>query len=264
MAVVPIIPNVLPSTWAANGDKATIPSDAQSTGRASFSEGFSPKTSLPETDGGVPPARTDFNGIFNILTEYAIWTRQGGGCTWSSGMNFVPPCLVHGSDGNVYKCVTASGPDMIGVGAKDPIVAGNEAYWLNLSALFTRATSTSAGKIGLVPAPKAGDQDKYLKGDGTWSEVEPSGSGNAPIIMQGVITTSWIGNSAPYTQTISVANVTNVSIVEISLPSTATSEQVAAYQALNWTDGGQASGSIVLKAWGITNSIAIPITIVVH
>ena len=29
------------------------------------------------------------------------------------------------------------------------------------------ATSTSAGKSGLVPAPKAGEENKFLKGDGT-------------------------------------------------------------------------------------------------
>ena len=33
---------------------------------------------------------------------------------------------------------------------------------------FTGATSSSAGVAGLVTAPAAGDQGKYLKGDGTW------------------------------------------------------------------------------------------------
>lgn len=30
------------------------------------------------------------------------------------------------------------------------------------------ATSSAAGKAGLVPAPAAGAQGKYLRGDGTW------------------------------------------------------------------------------------------------
>ena len=30
------------------------------------------------------------------------------------------------------------------------------------------ATSSATGKSGLVPAPAAGAQGKYLKGDGTW------------------------------------------------------------------------------------------------
>lgn len=39
---------------------------------------------------------------------------------------------------------------------------------------FTGATSSVAGANGLVPAPAAGDQGKYLKGDGTWGTVVPS------------------------------------------------------------------------------------------
>jgi hypothetical protein len=36
---------------------------------------------------------------------------------------------------------------------------------------FAGATSSTAGSTGLVPAPAAGDQDKVLKGDGTWATV---------------------------------------------------------------------------------------------
>ena len=35
---------------------------------------------------------------------------------------------------------------------------------------FTGATSGAAGTAGLVPAPAAGDQNKVLKGDGTWAD----------------------------------------------------------------------------------------------
>jgi len=37
---------------------------------------------------------------------------------------------------------------------------------------FTGATANKDGKPGAVPAPSAGDQDKFLKGDGTWGEVD--------------------------------------------------------------------------------------------
>lgn len=36
---------------------------------------------------------------------------------------------------------------------------------------MTGATADLAGAAGLVPAPKAGDQNKFLRGDGTWVEV---------------------------------------------------------------------------------------------
>lgn len=34
------------------------------------------------------------------------------------------------------------------------------------------ADENTAGEAGLVPAPQAGDQDKFLKGDGTWATIE--------------------------------------------------------------------------------------------
>ena len=33
------------------------------------------------------------------------------------------------------------------------------------------ATNLNSGKTGTVPAPASGDQDKFLKGDGTWSDI---------------------------------------------------------------------------------------------
>ena len=39
-------------------------------------------------------------------------------------------------------------------------------------AVFTGATSSSAGSEGLVPKPGSSDSEKFLKGDGTWSNVE--------------------------------------------------------------------------------------------
>lgn len=33
------------------------------------------------------------------------------------------------------------------------------------------ATASAAGKAGLVPAPAAGVQSKFLRGDGTWAEM---------------------------------------------------------------------------------------------
>lgn len=46
---------------------------------------------------------------------------------------------------------------------------------------FTGATSAAAGVEGLVPAPAAGDDDKFLKGDGTWGTVQ---SGQDALIIR--------------------------------------------------------------------------------
>lgn len=45
---------------------------------------------------------------------------------------------------------------------------------------FTGATAQAAGTHGYVPAPAAGNQNKFLKGDGTWGDVpNPSDMGGA-------------------------------------------------------------------------------------
>jgi len=38
-------------------------------------------------------------------------------------------------------------------------------------AVFKGSSSSEDGASGRVPAPKAGDQDKVLKGDGTWTDI---------------------------------------------------------------------------------------------
>lgn len=45
---------------------------------------------------------------------------------------------------------------------------------------FVGSSSGTAGSKGLVPAPAAGDQTKFLKGDGTWAV----GGGNALKIKE--------------------------------------------------------------------------------
>ena len=46
---------------------------------------------------------------------------------------------------------------------------------------MTAATSSAAGKAGLVPAPPAGAQGKFLRGDGTWQDIAASGLSAYPV-----------------------------------------------------------------------------------
>lgn len=83
-------------------------------------------------------------------------------------------------------------------------------------------------------------------------------------LLTGTIKTSWSGSSAPYTQTIAAAGVTANDVVEISLSKSATAAQAEAYAALMLQDGGQASGSFTLRAFGEKNTVSIPINIIVR
>ena len=65
------------------------------------------------------------------------------------------------------------------VDPSDPTYENSAHYWaLQASGAgndMTGATASTPGAHGLVPAPSAGDQDKYLKGDGTWATVSGGG-----------------------------------------------------------------------------------------
>lgn len=47
---------------------------------------------------------------------------------------------------------------------------------------FTGATSIAGGSSGLVPAPHAGDENKFLRGDGAWATVS---SGDPQVVIAG-------------------------------------------------------------------------------
>lgn len=83
-------------------------------------------------------------------------------------------------------------------------------------------------------------------------------------IFTDTISTTWVGSEAPFTQqkTLS-AIVTGNEVIRVSCPSSATVDQLEAYDALRLKDGGQAIGSFTLKAIGEKNLVEIPIIIAV-
>ena len=71
-------PNKIPLAFAASGDKNVIPESTETTGLASWRDGFPAITSAPFSEGGVAPKRADFNGIFYTLSLAMLWQQQGG------------------------------------------------------------------------------------------------------------------------------------------------------------------------------------------
>lgn len=68
---------------------------------------------------------------------------------------------------------------------------------------MTGATGSANGVHGLVPTPSAGDQDKFLRGDGTWAT---SVSTKILRISATIAANAWAGQG-PYTYTISNQNI---------------------------------------------------------
>lgn len=63
--------------------------------------------------------------------------------------------------------------------AKD--VPSNAVFTDTTYSVMTGASSGTAGASGLVPTPSAGDEGKYLKGDGTWGTVSSSSGANTDL-----------------------------------------------------------------------------------
>ena len=63
----------------------------------------------------------------------------------------------------------------------DKDVPANAVFTDHTYANMTAATASAAGKAGLVPAPAAGAQGKFLRGDGTWQAIASSGLSAYPV-----------------------------------------------------------------------------------
>jgi hypothetical protein len=101
--------------------------------------------------------------------------------------------------------------------------------------VFTGATSSTAGVAGIVPAPAAGDEVKFLRGDATWQTINiPSqdayvlsgayGSGNKTWVS----TLTKNGSIAAGTSTVPTASTSVYGITSLSSATNSSAEDVAA------------------------------------
>lgn len=120
-------PAILPGAFAAEGDKFVIPANNDGlAGLASIAKGFPPITQQPLDQGGLPPQREDFNGIFNLFSLFLLYIQNGGVFAYNNGLDYQPPCLVADPDSNIiYQCLQQNGPNTsAGVQALT-----QDAYW---------------------------------------------------------------------------------------------------------------------------------------
>lgn len=102
-------PNKIPLAFAASGDKNTIPESTETTGLASWREGFPAITSAPFSEGGIAPKRADFNGIFNALSQAVMWMQQGGVYAYDVNTDYEAGNVVLDA-GGLYVANAANGP----------------------------------------------------------------------------------------------------------------------------------------------------------
>lgn len=138
--------NKLSGVIAATGDKRIPPATAAAAGvgRLSQEKGFGSINSKPLTQGGVPPFREDFNGIFNLFSQFLLWYQQGGIMKYSNAIDYEVGNEITYS-GSKYRCIQANGP------ASSVKAPTDTSYWEKLvntpgAVLYDQAQSLSSAQ----------------------------------------------------------------------------------------------------------------------
>lgn len=108
------------------------------------------------------------------------------------------------------------------------------------------ATSSDAGKAGLVPAPSAGAQDKYLRGDGTWQTPPNTTYAKANTSTLGLVMIGYAENGKNYP-----VELDGSGKMFVNVPWTDTNTTYSVVGA-NGTTGLVKNGSTVTSASGYT------------
>ncbi|MBD5080368.1 MAG: hypothetical protein HDT44_01230 [Ruminococcaceae bacterium] len=119
----------------------------------------------PDTNTTYSAATTAAAGLMSAADK----TKLDGIATGANNYTYTLPAATSTARGGVKVGYTANGKNY-------PVQLSNEQMYVNVPwtdnnttySNMTAATASAAGKAGLVPAPAAGAQAKYLRGDGTW------------------------------------------------------------------------------------------------
>lgn len=135
----------------------------------------------------------------------------------------------------------------------------------NLAALDAAGNLSDSGKKPADFQAKV-TASGLLKGDGvggvTAAAAGTDYSGPKATVTATLLASGWTGSEAPFVYTLAVAGVTATSYQELLPAVNITAEQLKTLQAANITDGGQAAGSMTLKAYGKVPTVDIPIRVI--
>ena len=223
------------NTAAGKIDNMTVAAQSGSSAAATISEVSGHKHiqfTLPKGDTGATGAVPDIEvGTVTTLQpdQQATVTRRAGSPDTAPIFDFALPKGETGSVGNIYATtIPMSSQDSTKISeaiaskkntqsaVSDPSASGTSATFIasisqdaqgvitpskSTVRTMTGASSSAGGATGLVPAPSAGDENKFLKADGTWN-VPP---GTKPVVVSLDTVTNTSGS---YTHTTTIANVT--------------------------------------------------------
>lgn len=106
--------NKITSRFAKNGNKKVPPSTAAQagSGRASQLEGFKKINATPLGQGGIPPYREDFNGIFYLFSQFLLWYQQGGIMKYDATLDYEVNNEIY-YNGTKYRCIQNNGASTV-------------------------------------------------------------------------------------------------------------------------------------------------------
>ena len=211
------MPNVL--GYAA--DTVQIP-ETTPTGQGipSFRDLFPFITQVDPDAGGVMVERAWMNALFNLLGQHAFFQQSGCVYPWQATLDYIAGCHVMGSNGVEYVAQQSSGPDVPGVGAKNP-TTDTGVYW--------KAFVTGGGRIPgeVVPFYNVNLGGEANRNPIFWGQSEPDtgwlicdggsdGQGGSVPDLRGkfIMCSSYSGDAgqtggaASVTPTVSVQNAT--------------------------------------------------------
>lgn len=131
---IPSTPSIMPNVLGYAADTVQIP-ETTPTGQGipSFRDLFPFITQVDPDAGGVMVERSWMNALFNLLGQHAFFQQSGCVYPWQDTLNYITGSHVKGSDNVEYIALQPSGPDVSGVGAKNPAQQANRAYWVSLA-----------------------------------------------------------------------------------------------------------------------------------
>lgn len=117
----------------------------------------------------------NYNQVLFLITSLTRTLCECGVMPFLRGQFYYSGAVCLYTDAQLYQC----NRNIQSTESPYPTPNDDSGVWVRVMPdVFTGATSSTDGKMGFVPAPKAGQETQYLKGDGTWGEVAnpfPSG-----------------------------------------------------------------------------------------
>lgn len=226
---IPSTPSIMPNVLGYAADTVQIP-ETTPTGQGipSFRDLFPFITQVDPDAGGVMVERAWMNALFNLLGQHAFFQQSGCVYPWQATLDYIAGCHVMGSNGIEYVAQQSSGPDVAGVGAKNP-TTDTGVYW--------KASVAGGGRIPgeVVPFYNVNLGGEANRNPIFWGQSEPDtgwlicdggsdGRGGSVPDLRGkfVMCSTYSGDAgqtggaASVTPTISVQNATQGGSIVIS------------------------------------------------